>query len=125
MSEARPPVDLAEARDHAVGRGLPAGQVGRDAGVGGVDADLGEGVLVEEPIDPLPDGQLAGGVLAGHRLVPAHPGGVSTPTSEVIGVLLHAHRQRVCPVRSSSQVLMPVSGGEPLSIVSMVAISLR
>ena len=120
-----PPVDLAEAGDHAVGRCLPAGQIGRDAGVGGVDTDLGEGVLVEEPADALPDRQLAGRVLPGHRLVPAHLRGVSTPPGEVVGVLLHAHRQRVWPVRISSHVLMPVSGGEPLRIVSMVAISLR
>ena len=62
---------------------------------------------------------------AGHRLVPAHLQRPSAPTGEVSGVLLHVHRQRVCPVLSSAHVLMPVSGGEPLSSVSMVATSLR
>jgi len=61
----------------------------------------------------------------GDRLVPAHPARASPALGEVLGVLPHVHGQRICPVRSSSHVLMPVSGGEPLSIVSIVAISLR
>lgn len=69
--------------------------------------------------------QLAGRVLAGHRLVPPHPARADAPAGELLGVVLRRHRQRICPVRSSSHVLMPVSGGEPLRIVSIVAISLR
>ena len=66
-------LDLALA-DHHVGRQevlqLALVVVGADAGQ---RAGLVEGARVEEPVDPLADGQLPGGALALDALLAAHP----------------------------------------------------
>ena len=82
-----------------------------------------KGPGVEEPVDPLPNGQLAEGVLPGHRLRAAHGERPLASSLEVLDQILHAHVQPLTTV--ARYVAIPVSGGEPLMSVIMVAISLR
>ena len=60
-------------------------------------ADLVEGARVEEPVDPLADGQLALGVLLGDRLRPAHGERARAPRLEILDQILHAHARLVRP----------------------------
>lgn len=81
-------------------------------------------------------------VLAGQRLGASHLLDAGPTSRQLLGALAHAraglsgaapgrlghaHRRLMSPwpVASSCWVTRPVSGGEPLTIVTMVAISLR
>ena len=63
------PVDVAPAGDHPVGRRLLAVHRALREVRAGVDAHLDEGARVDEQVDPLARGQLAGGVLLGDLLL--------------------------------------------------------
>ena len=65
------PVDLAPAGDHAVGRRLAPVHRALGEVRAGVDAELGEGPVVDQQRDPLARRQLPGFVLAGDLLLAA------------------------------------------------------
>jgi hypothetical protein len=66
---------------------------GENAGVRGVHADLRERAGVEEQVQALADGQLAGRMLACDGVLPAHPLRNGAAPREVVGEVLHRHGQ--------------------------------
>jgi hypothetical protein len=88
-----PPADRAEAGDHAVGAeplGLPVGE----------QRVLGERAVVEQPLDPLADGQLA--LLGRLLLVPVRAAGVGA-VEGVGDVLCVGHRSETLVGAESSR----------------------
>src|SRR2546427_9034593 len=86
-------VDPPEAGDDAVGRRLPTRHLRRHTRVGGLNADLGEGTAVEQEVDAFAGGELAAGVLFGHGVGAAHGARTTAAVGQVVGALLHTHRQ--------------------------------
>ena len=92
--------------------------------MGGEHADLLERVRIEEQVQALASGQLALRVLLGDGFRASHRDGPLPSRPEVVRQLLHPHRAQ--PFTTAVRyVLIPVSCGEPLIRVIIVAASLR